>query len=52
MEEALKLVEDSAKIASQVVDMLGADMSLGWVPSFKYFVPLHVIKLSWVDDFH
>jgi hypothetical protein len=28
-EEALKLVEDSAKIAEQVVDMLGVDMSLG-----------------------
>jgi hypothetical protein len=27
-EEALKLVEDSAKIASHVVDMLGVDMSL------------------------
>jgi hypothetical protein len=27
-EEALKLVEDSAKIAGQVVDMLGVDMSL------------------------
>jgi hypothetical protein len=28
-EEALKLVEDSAKKAEQVVDMLGVDMSLG-----------------------
>jgi hypothetical protein len=28
-EEALKLVKDSAKRASQVVDMLGIDMSLG-----------------------
>jgi hypothetical protein len=28
-EEALKLVEDSAKVAGQVVDMLGVDMSLG-----------------------
>jgi hypothetical protein len=28
-EEALKLVEDSAKTAGQVVDMLGVDMSLG-----------------------
>jgi hypothetical protein len=28
-EEALKLVKDSAKTASQVVDMLGVDMSLG-----------------------
>jgi hypothetical protein len=28
-EEALMLVEDSAKIAGQVVDMLGIDMSLG-----------------------
>jgi hypothetical protein len=28
-EEALKLVEDSAKAAGQVVDMLGVDMSLG-----------------------
>jgi hypothetical protein len=27
-EEALKLVEDSAKTTSQVVDMLGVDMSL------------------------
>jgi hypothetical protein len=28
-EEALKLVEDSAKTARQVVDILGVDMSLG-----------------------
>jgi hypothetical protein len=28
-EEALKLIEDSAMIASQVVDLLGVDMSLG-----------------------
>jgi hypothetical protein len=28
-EEALKLVKNSAKIAGQVVDMLGVDMSLG-----------------------
>jgi hypothetical protein len=28
-EEVLKLVEDSAKTAGQVVDMLGVDMSLG-----------------------
>jgi hypothetical protein len=28
-EEALKLVEDTAKAAGQVVDMLGVDMSLG-----------------------
>jgi hypothetical protein len=28
-EEALKLVEDSAKTDGQVVDMLGVDMSLG-----------------------
>jgi hypothetical protein len=28
-EEALKLVEDSAKTAGQVVDMLRVDMSLG-----------------------
>jgi hypothetical protein len=28
-DEALKLVEDSAKTASQVVDMLEVDMSLG-----------------------
>jgi hypothetical protein len=28
-EEALMLVEDSAKIAGQVVDMLGIDMPLG-----------------------
>jgi hypothetical protein len=28
-EEALKLVEDSAKTAGQAVDMLGVDMSLG-----------------------
>jgi hypothetical protein len=28
-EEALKLVEDSAKIASQIVDMFDVDMSLG-----------------------
>jgi hypothetical protein len=28
-EESLKLVEDSAKIAGQIVDMLGVDMSLG-----------------------
>jgi hypothetical protein len=28
-EEALKVVEDSAKIADQVVDMLGVNMSLG-----------------------
>jgi hypothetical protein len=36
-EEVLKLVEDSAKIVGQVVDMLGVDMSLGLVLSFKYF---------------
>jgi hypothetical protein len=28
-EEALKLVEDSTKTASQIVDMLGVTMSLG-----------------------
>jgi hypothetical protein len=28
-DEALKLVEGSAKTAGQVVDMLGVDMSLG-----------------------
>jgi hypothetical protein len=28
-EEALNLVEDSAVMAKQVVDMLGVDMSLG-----------------------
>jgi hypothetical protein len=28
-EEALKLVEDSAAIARQVIDMLGVDISLG-----------------------
>jgi hypothetical protein len=28
-EEALKLVEDSAVMAGQVIDMLGVDMSLG-----------------------
>jgi hypothetical protein len=28
-EEALKLVEDSTKTASQIVNMLGVDMSLG-----------------------
>jgi hypothetical protein len=28
-EEALKLVEDSAVTAGQVIDMLGVDMSLG-----------------------
>jgi hypothetical protein len=28
-EEALKIVEDSAVIAGQVVDMTGVDMSLG-----------------------
>jgi hypothetical protein len=28
-EEALKLVEDSAMMAGQVIDMLGVDMSLG-----------------------
>jgi hypothetical protein len=28
-EDALKLVEDSAMIAKQVIDMLGVDMSLG-----------------------
>jgi hypothetical protein len=28
-EEALKLVEDSTVTASQIVDMLGVDMSLG-----------------------
>jgi hypothetical protein len=28
-EEALKLVEDFAKTAGQVVDMLGVDMSFG-----------------------
>jgi hypothetical protein len=28
-EEALKLVEDSAMIASQIVDMLGVDISSG-----------------------
>jgi hypothetical protein len=39
-EEALKLVEDSTKIASQIVDMLGIDMSLGWV-SF-----LNVLNIS------
>jgi hypothetical protein len=39
-EEALKLVEDSAKTAGQVVDMLGVDMSLGCMSSLKYFVPV------------
>jgi hypothetical protein len=28
-EEALKLIEDSAMTAGQIVDMLGVDMSLG-----------------------
>jgi hypothetical protein len=28
-EEALKLIEDSAMTAGQVIDMLGVDMSLG-----------------------
>jgi hypothetical protein len=28
-EEALKLVEDSAMMVGQVVDMLGVDMSIG-----------------------
>jgi hypothetical protein len=39
-EEALKLVEDFAKTAGQVVDMLGVDMSLGCMSSLKYFVPV------------
>jgi hypothetical protein len=30
-EEALKLIEDSAVTAGQVVDMLGVDMSLGYI---------------------
>jgi hypothetical protein len=51
-EEAWMLVEDSAKIADQVVDMLGIDMSLGWVSSFKYFVPNHAVILSRMYDFH
>jgi hypothetical protein len=50
-EEALKLVEDSTKTVGRVVDMLGVDMSLGWVSSLKYFVPLSVIILSWMDVF-
>jgi hypothetical protein len=28
-EEALKLIEDSAMTAGQIIDMLGVDMSLG-----------------------
>jgi hypothetical protein len=31
--ESLKLVEDSGKTAGQVVDMLGVDMSLGYLSS-------------------
>jgi hypothetical protein len=50
-DEALKLVKDSAKTVGQVVDMLGIGISLGWVSSFKYFVPLRIIILSWMDDF-
>jgi hypothetical protein len=49
-EEALKLAEDSAKTAGQVVDMLGVDMSLGWVSSLKYFVLLRVTILSRMGD--
>jgi hypothetical protein len=30
-EEALKLVEDSTVMAGHVIDMLGVDMSLGYV---------------------
>jgi hypothetical protein len=44
-EEALKLVEDSAAIARQVIDMLGVDISLELIPYFKYFVLLRVIIL-------
>jgi hypothetical protein len=51
-DEELKLVKDSGKTASQIVDMLGIDMSFGWVSSFKYFVLLCVIILSQMDDFH
>jgi hypothetical protein len=29
--EAIKLIEDSAVMAGQVVDMLGVDMSLGYI---------------------
>jgi hypothetical protein len=50
-EETLKLVEDSANTAGQVVDMLGVDMSLGWMSRFKYFVLLCVTILSRIDDF-
>jgi hypothetical protein len=50
-EEALKVVEDSARTADQVVDMLGVNMSLGWVSSLMYFVLHCVIILSWMDDF-
>jgi hypothetical protein len=50
-EEVLKLVEDPAKTAGQIVDMLGVDMSLGRVSSFKYFVLLRVIILSRMDEF-
>jgi hypothetical protein len=45
-EEALKLVKDSAMTTSQIVDMLGIDMSLGrasFIDALSIF--LHVIML-------
>jgi hypothetical protein len=46
-EEALKLVEDSAMIASQIVDMLGIDMSSGWTSILNVLsIFLHVTVLS------
>jgi hypothetical protein len=49
-EEALKLVEDWAMIASQIVDMLGVNMSLGWT-SFRHILSIfpHVTVLSWME---
>jgi hypothetical protein len=49
-EEALKLVEDSAKTASQIVDMFDVDMSLGWVSFLNVLnIFLHVTMLSWME---
>jgi hypothetical protein len=49
-EEALKLVEDSAMMVGQVVDMLGVDMSLGYmIHSSTPSIFLHVTMLSQLE---
>jgi hypothetical protein len=46
-EEALKLVEDFAETTDQVVDMLGVDMSLGWMSPFNtLFSPVYYIIMN------